>query len=353
MKILIPITYFAPQGGFRVLSELANHWIKLGHDVEFLVYKRSSGPAFPTTAKLTWYDNEGKIILQNDVNHKPPRLRIFSILLALKRAINTSSYDIILATQSLTAFPVYFSKRCDKKYYYIQAYEPEYYQTNSASSVLLKCLSKLSYKIKLLRIVNSPLYFDYKQIKANKFVFPGIDFTKFKPQPKTTDKKFIIGCIGRIEPFKGTAYVLEAYSKLKNDSGLDIELHIAFGDRALESIEGVKVIRIKNDDELAKYYNSVNVIIAPGTIQLGAVHYPVIEAMACKTPVITTGYYPANADNAWIVPIKNSDSIVEAVKYIIDDPDSVNRKIEEGYSQIQEFDWNIVSKKMLAYFDSN
>ncbi|WP_341479706.1 glycosyltransferase [Clostridium algidicarnis] len=68
------------------------------------------------------------------------------------------------------------------------------------------------------------------------------------------------------------------------------------------------------DDNLADYYRNLDILVAPGHIQLGAIHYPVIEAMACNVPVITTGYYPANDENSFIVPVKRPDKIAEISK---------------------------------------
>lgn len=350
MKILIPITGFGAQGGFRVLSELANHWILLGNDVEFLVYKRSILPYFPTNAKINWYDNDGAITSGRDSNYKKPLFRVFSILNALRKAINTASYDVIVATHSLTAFSVRFSKPLKKKIYYIQAYEPEYYPGMSVSQVILRTLSRMSYKLDLEKIVNSPLYLKYKEIEASKYVYPGIDFTVFKPEKKPISENFIIGCIGRIEPYKGTSYVLEAFMKLRKQNK-NIELRVAFGDKNLELMEGVAVPNINGDRSLADFYNSLNVLVAPGTYQLGAVHYPVIEAMSCKIPVVTTGYYPANEINSWIVPIKDSAAIEESLISILKKDAGIKLKVKNAFDDTRKFDWRIVSRQMLSYFE--
>lgn len=349
MKILIPLISFGKGGGFRVLSELANHWIKMGHSVEFLVYQSSSEPNFPTDAKIFWYNNKGLIFEENCLNLKKHKLRLIGVLFSLRKAINKSDYDLVLATQCFTAFPTAFSKKCEKKFYYIQAYEPEYYPGRNLQSYILRNLSRLTYKLRLERIVNSPLYFNYEEIKSSKYVYPGLDFTKFYPRIKNNSDKFIIGSIGRIEPYKGTSYVLDAFNELRSVYK-NIELHIAFGDIELDKIEGIKVINIKNDIELAEYYNNVNVIVAVGTYQLGAVHYPVIESMACKTPVITTGYLPADNSNSWLVPIKDSNAIKNAILDIMGSPDYLKQRIENGFMQVQEFNWEIVSKKMIKYF---
>jgi glycosyltransferase involved in cell wall biosynthesis len=355
MKILIPITYFGPTGGFRVLSEFANYWIKEGNEVEFLAFKASDKPFFPTNAKISWYDNEGHISSNNDTRYKKKFSRIFSVLHGMTKAIDTSTCDIILATLSLSALPVYITKNQGKKFYYVQAYEPEYFNVKTLSGVVLHLLSLLSYKLHLNRIVNSPLYFNYKLLKSDKFVYPGIDFTKFYPNTEAKqNKKFVIGTIGRVEPYKGTKYVLDSYTELKKSLGESIKLRIAFGNPELESdLNDIEIVRPKNDKELGDFYRSLDVLVAPGLVQLGAVHYPVIEAMASKIPVVTTGYYPANSENAWIVPVKSSVEISNSIIDIIKQPELVTKKVNTAYDEIFEFDWKRNSCKMIDYFKNN
>jgi glycosyltransferase involved in cell wall biosynthesis len=355
MKILIPITYFGPTGGFRVLSEFANYWINQGNEVEFLAFKASDKPFFPTHAKLSWYDNEGNLTCNNDTGYKKKISRIFSVLKGMTKAIDTSSCDIILATLSLSAMPVFLTKNKGKKFYYVQAYEPEYFNVKTLSGIVLYLLSLLSYKLNLNIIVNSPLYFNYKILKSNKFVYPGIDFTKFYPNTEVKQiESFVIGTIGRVEPYKGTKYVLESYAELKKGLGHSLKLRIAFGNPELANeLNDIEIVRPNNDKELGDFYRSLDVLIAPGLVQLGAVHYPVIEAMASKIPVVTTGYYPANSENAWVVPIKNSleisNSIVDIIKY----PELVAKKVNSAYNEISVFDWEKNSCKMIDYFKNS
>ena len=107
---------------------------------------------------------------------------------------------------------------------------------------------------------------------------------------------------------------------------------------------------IPNGDlELAKYYNTLDFYICAGTVQLEAIHYPVIESMACKVPVITTGYYPSNEDNAFIVSIKDIKAIENAVLELINKPSI--KKQELAYQQIQSFSWENIAQKMMNYFN--
>jgi len=357
MKILIPLTTgFGPQGGWRVLSLLANQWILQGHSVSFLVHKSSNLPYFPTHATLLWFDNKGNIHKINDLNYNIPFGRYFGISYALILALKKLNYDIVLATLSLTTWPIFLARIKSKKYYYVQAYEPTYYPLNKFINLFYKLLSKSSYYLNFEIIVNSEYYYRYKGIKSNKCVYPGIDFSIFFPKQNKivlSDKKIILGTIGRMEKYKGTYYIIEAFKQLKKENNLNIELHIAFGDKELEKIDGIKIINLKGDCELANYYRSLDIYICAGTYQLGAVHYPVIESMASGVSLITTGYYPSNHENSWLVPIKNSDSIVKQILNIIGKPKLTKMKIHNAIDDVQQFDWKSVSYKMINIFTDN
>ncbi|WP_226064001.1 glycosyltransferase family 4 protein [Kaistella polysaccharea] len=351
MKIIIPLVgTFGKAGGWRVISELANHWIAQGHEVVFFSHIKSEGPYFPTRAKIFYFDNQGKMFNDFNNNHPKALLGPFGIRRMLRNILNKQEADIVLATHCLTAHPVRYSTIKAKKFYYVQAYEPEYYYKKDIKSRVYKQISKNSYHLGLNIIVNAPMYLDYKDIKADKFVFPGVDFNVFKPTKQLQQKKIIIGTIGRLEAYKGTSYVLEAFKLLRKEMGDKLELHIAFGDDSLKSEDGIVLHIPQGDQELAEYYNSLTMYVCAGLVQLEAVHYPVIESMACKVPVITTGYLPANDDNSWKVPVKNANEIKNRVLEVLENEKETIRKIEQAFLDVQQFESKAVAAKMLNYF---
>lgn len=357
MKIAIPIFGFAASGGGRVLSELANQWISMGHEVTFISFGDSISPYFPTQANIIWVDYKLNKITSNNLKKKNYPYRYFFIRHKLTEAIEkfASNCDIILATHCFTALPVSLAKVKAKKFYYIQAHETEYYSKGGLKHWFYKQAAKSSYKYNLKRIVNCELYLDYKEIQADMFVYPGIDLDIYFPKKsriENTDQKLILGCIGRVQKIKGTHLVLEAFRTLRQKYG-QIELHIAFGNKDLADEEGIKILQPNGDKELAQFYRSVDVIIAPGTVQLGAIHYPVLEAFASGTSVITTGYSKANSTNSYIVPINDSKSIAKTVEEIIKSPVKANKKAEIAKTIPLNFEWSKVSIKMLNYFKNS
>lgn len=346
------------------MFKLASEWSMMGHSVLILVKNSNVAPYFPTQAEIVLLGDNGMEVKRENLNNTAcgdtgGLKYVFNKLYTLLKGLNNYAHDcdIILANHSLTVWPVFLSNTKAKKFYYIQAYEPDFYHDKIfIKSILWKIVINITYYLKLNRIVNSPIYFSYKSIISNNFVPPGIDLSVFYSKggldKNWENRKIILGCIGRKEPWKGTLDVLEA-SLIMIDRKYNIELHVAFGDPIKEKLQfpHCKIIESKNDFELSEFYRNVDILIAPSVIQLGAYHYPVMEAMACGTPVIHTGYLPGTKYNSWIVPIHDPSAIADSVNEIINKGTVRNLKIRQGLQDVQEYAWENVAKKMIGIFE--
>lgn len=367
MRILIPIIGFGKAGGYRVLSNLASHLLSKGHYVSFLVHYRGGAiPYFPTKAKIIFYRSDGSIIrsfesarcdlyTQSYSRRRPSLLGLYyGMYAAISRL--SKEFDHVIANHSLTAYPVFLAcRRGLKSFYYIQAYEPEYYrlQALSISSIVLYFLSKFSYLLPLEQIANSPLYIKYKNIKAKEWVPPAIDFEIFFPAPSKTFKpdcsKVYIGIIGRPEKQKGTIYAYRAFEYLRTLYP-NLVLRVAYGPipDTLLNDQSTELCCPNSDSELADFYRSLDILIAPGIVQLGAYHYPVLEAMACGVPVVTTGYLPADSSNAWIVAPQSYNDIKDSVLEILStDCESVKRRTSKAISDVSPLTWDESAQKLI------
>jgi glycosyltransferase involved in cell wall biosynthesis len=348
MRILIPILDFARTGGSRVLSNLANEWTNQGCEVMFLVHQSSGKPYFPTDAHIEWLP-QSRLVLH----------RVIDRMITLKKGVERHAElgSVILANHSLTAWPVALARTQASKFYYVQAYEPELIaDVGGAGSWPSRVLSHASYGLKLTRIVNAPIYRSYKNLQAVHVVPPGLDMNIFYPKEPTvpgSTGEWVVGTIGRSEPWKGTGTVIDACNLL-HEAGCPIKLRIAYGHvpPGYKVPEYADVCIPKNDFELSNFYRSVDVLMALGKLQLGAAHYPVMEAMACGVPVVTTGYMPASQDNAWIVPIDNPERSAEAVMNIFRDLEVQKEKVHKAKQEISSYTWNAVSLKLLSIFQS-
>lgn len=348
MRIAIPVITFSGSGGGRVLSELANQWVRRQHQVTFIAADAKSTPYFPTEAE----------VLTTATNSYAGPVGSLIRLSKLIRA-EATRFDVILANHHLTAWAVWLAGTEARKraFYYVQAYEPDFYvgYKSLLRGSVLRMLAKLSYALFDRVIVNAPLYLDYLEIEAIGWVPPGIDFSKFFPRrdrERNNTAAVAIGCIGRRERWKGTLDVFEAARILVN-RGQPVRLFSAFYACPDFPDLSVEVPVPRNDKELGDFYRSCDVVVAPGHIQLGAPHYPVMEALACGVPVITTGYLPATEESAWIVPSNDPTSIANAVLEIVSHSAEAAARADKGLYVIKDYSWEAAANKFLTLFEEH
>lgn len=98
-------------------------------------------------------------------------------------------------------------------------------------------------------------------------------------------------------------------------------------------------------------FRSMDIMLAPGSVQLGACCYPVVEAMACGTPVVTTGYLLADNDNYGIVPVADSREIaVAALAVKPTAPDVLRRKLNTASNWASVFALRRVPENFIEFF---
>ena len=359
MTIAIPDLGFGPFGGYRVLSRLATEWTREGHDVTFYVPASSPRPYHPTEAKIVWADDEGNSVPAppHTVGQVRGSARKVRELASLRRGLHryAQDADIAFASHSFVALAAMSSAIRAKTVFYSQLYEPSLYAEAAGKRRWgHELLCRSAYLAPIVHVVNSPIYLTYPLTRANEWVAPGLDPGHFFPDASArtpAGSPFRIGTIGRIEPGKGTRYAVDAFRALR-DAGESVELHVAFGGLDDETLAepGVHLIVPNSDAQLGDFYRSVDAIVAACTYQFGAPHYPVMEALACGVPVVTTGYLPADETNAWIVPPHDASAIAQSLRSIRDDTKAASLKVQHGLASIAPFSWHAVADKMMQIF---
>jgi glycosyltransferase involved in cell wall biosynthesis len=337
-----------------VLSQLANHWQKAGEDVRFLAPAGSGHPYFPTSVPIVETRLGGTLSEAGEKLNGPGRLVGLHGVLALRAGLArlSGTADVVLANHSLTAWSVASAPSGGaRRFYYVQAYEPEYYWMERQPAKWL--LARLSYSLPLHQIVNSPTYVEQGPVRPIGLVPPGLDLEVYAPKPRPRDfsdgAPIWIGCIGRHEPQKGTPYVLAAFEAL-HARDPRYRLRVAYGNLPTGyQHPAMETVVPRNDAELSDFYRGIDILVAAGTVQHGAPHYPVMEAMACATPVVTTGYMPAGPDNSWIVANRSADAIVDAVQNLVADPGTPAR-VTAASEAISAFGWPAIAGRMLDLF---
>ena len=350
MRILIPILAFSSAGGMRVLSKLADALIDEGHDVEFLASHLINKPYYPTKAKIVMFKN-----MVSSVPFVRGLFNLWGMFVYMLR--HQSSYDVILSNYNLTAFPVCLSTLCNRKgYYYIQAYEPEFYNKKTVIGMAGYTMACLSYSLPLKKIVNGSIYKDYKFLQAIDVVEPGIDLENFKYIPKKREAGVVyLGCVGRELKWKGTLEIILAVEQVRARTGLNLILNIAFEmpvGIAPTDYEFVRFHRPHGDALLASFYRESELFIATGLLQDGAFHYPCLEAMASGCVVISN-YGPANESNSLFIHSVTCEKIISQIlRYLEFTEGEIESFRMRGLATVQDYSWAQTARKMSGFLSN-
>lgn len=208
------------------------------------------------------------------------------------------------------------------------------------------------------------------KINVNKLIAVYNGFSShFKPDTnyvKTTkkyiDKDKYLFFLGNTDPKKNTLRVLKAYNIYMQKSELPIPLLIAdLKEEVIDSylkegnITSIKPMLyfpgyIPNADLPAIYSGAFAFIYTSLRESFGI---PILEAMACGTPVITsnTSAMPEIAGNGAILadPTDEND-IADRLLQLENDEDFRKKQIQYGYERTQLFSWNLTAQKLLDIY---
>ena len=214
------------------------------------------------------------------------------------------------------------------------------------------------------------LFSRFPNINKNKIkLIPmGVDTNIFKPQPIKKNNNINILFVGRINEQKGIEYLIESLKILKNKK---IKLLIIgegiYKKKLIKLInklnlkKQVEFLGSKNQKDIAYYYNLADLFVLPSvTTKAGieALGLVLIEAMACKTPVIGSSSggikdIITNNDTGLIFQEKNSDELSKQILKILKNKKIRNKLSNNGYNFAKNnFDWNIISNKFITIYNN-
>ncbi|MBA7619372.1 D-inositol-3-phosphate glycosyltransferase [subsurface metagenome] len=170
-------------------------------------------------------------------------------------------------------------------------------------------------------------------------------------------------CVASIEPRKNFLRIINAFSEfIKQEEYKEYSL-VCVGGRGWKNIEIYSLVKQKNlegkikflrsieECELAPIYNQAEIFLYPSLYE--GFGLPVLEAMACKVPVITSNVssLPEVAGNAALmVNPYNEKQIYEAVLHLVDDENKRKQLINMGLENIKKFNWENTAKQTLNIY---
>lgn len=169
--------------------------------------------------------------------------------------------------------------------------------------------------------------------------------------------------VARLSKQKGLHYLIEACSILKRKK-IPFEL-VIIGDgeeyetlkRQVETLqlkEQVKLLGAVIHDRIYHYLNNADIFILPAIDEGFGV--AIIEAMACRKPVIATnsGGIPGivkDGDTGLLVPPRNSDALANAIEKLLTDTDLARRLGDNGYRFVKtKFSKETVALQLLEVY---
>ncbi|MCX7997136.1 MAG: glycosyltransferase family 4 protein [Patescibacteria group bacterium] len=198
---------------------------------------------------------------------------------------------------------------------------------------------------------------------------PGVDCTFFCP-PKKENRSPVVLFVGKIDTgahFKGIDILMQAFA-LARKSIPGIKLRLVGGGnahniyRALADTLGlssnVTISGALYGEELRAAYQDASVLVLPTHTVQESFGMVLLEAMACKLPVIGSycGGIPRiiqHNKNGILVSPRNIEMLAQAiVKTLVDKP-STNRRVLQAYADVtQKFTWQAEVEKTHSLFST-
>jgi glycosyltransferase involved in cell wall biosynthesis len=193
-------------------------------------------------------------------------------------------------------------------------------------------------------------------------IYHGIDPEFTAPEsrsgPPPSDTPYVLA-VGGVSPRKNTRRLIEAFSRWRQRgghrsahrlliTGTSIDREFAEGGAGLP--QGVSLLGYVNKSELPRLYAHATAFLYPGIYE--GFGLPIIEAMACGTPVVTscTGAAPEIAGGAAILVDPFDVGSIEAGLEQATQAEEAERLRALGYQRIGPFDWEKAATQTLAVY---
>lgn len=169
--------------------------------------------------------------------------------------------------------------------------------------------------------------------------------------------------VGTLEPRKNLPALLRAMARIKAERGRQAPLLVIAGKKGWlyqDTLDLIGTLDLSRDtllfgpaspEELLWLYNRAEAMVLPSVYE--GFGLPVIEAMACGTPVITTrvSSLPEVAgDAAILVDPQDGDALVSAICRVLDGPALRGKMRESGLNQAARFDWMSTARATVAVY---
>lgn len=203
--------------------------------------------------------------------------------------------------------------------------------------------------------------------------YPGIDQREFRPASEPEIERVrrrydlpprYLLHVGTLEPRKNLDTLLAARRALPEELRAAYPLVLVGGQGWLDAGVVAEVRRLAAagqavatgyvpDSDLSAILSGAAAFVFPSLYEGWGM--PVVEAMACGVPVVTSGRSSlpeAAGDSALMVDPRDTAALAQAIARVLEDRDLRATMIEKGFRHAGRFSWRHSAEKLLAVFES-
>lgn len=357
--IVCPYSWDVPGGVQFHIRDLAEHLIRLGHEVSVLA------PADDETPLPPYVVSAGRAV-PVPYNGSVARLN-FGFLSAarVRRWLHDGTFDVIHihepASPSLGLLSCWAAQGPIVATFHTS--NPRSRAMIAAYPILQPALEKISARIAVSEYARRTLV---EHLGGDAVVIPnGVDVDFFaKAEPKAEWGGGTLGFIGRIdEPRKGLPVLMAAFPKIV-EACPDVRLLVAGrGDEeeAVASLPAdlrprVEFLGMVSDEDKARLLRSVDVYVAPNT---GGESFGIIlvEALSAGAAVLASDLdaFAQVLDQGGAGDLfanENADALATAAIALLRDPARRAELSARGSAHVRRFDWSTVGADILAVYET-
>ncbi|ANZ19798.1 glycosyltransferase family 4 protein [Streptomyces noursei] len=357
--IVCPYSWDVPGGVQFHIRDLAEHLIRLGHEVSVLA------PADDETPLPPYVVPAGRAV-PVPYNGSVARLN-FGFLSAarVRRWLQNGAFDVIHihepASPSLGLLACWAAQGPIVATFHTS--NPRSRAMIAAYPILQPALEKISARIAVSEYARRTLV---EHLGGDAVVIPnGVDvdfFARAEPRPEWQGRT--IGFIGRIdEPRKGLPVLMKALPAILA-AVPDARLLVAGRGDQDEAVAGlpaelrsrVEFLGMVSDEDKARLLRSVDVYVAPNT---GGESFGIIlvEAMSAGAPVLASdldafAQVLDQGEAGELFANEDAEALAAAAVRLLHAPDRLTELRERGTKHVRRFDWTTVGADILAVYET-
>ncbi|OUC15276.1 MAG: hypothetical protein B0A82_07965 [Alkalinema sp. CACIAM 70d] len=182
----------------------------------------------------------------------------------------------------------------------------------------------------------------------------------FRQRHLASPQEFVLLHVGSNQVRKNISNILKAL-KLTLDRGIPARLWRVGGGFTTEQTEYIekaglsdRITQFENIDQskLVTLYNAADITLFPSFYE--GFGFPVLESMACGTPVITstTSSLPEVAGNAAIlIDPTHPKTMADAIALLYQDSSYREQLVQRGFQRVKQFHWRITAEKTAQLYE--